>query len=124
MQLDWLGKPQFSAPRVLLCGMVGGLLAFLHDVVDGGLDTPWLLALAQNLLMGAGAAFASIYVLLGTNTAELLRTCGIALLAGYAWDPVFEAGKEYVLAEPERQIESKATSETAALVERATKLEG
>jgi len=123
MQLDWLVKPKYPATRVLVCGTLGGVLGILRDAVDGGFEATWYLVIVQNLLMGACAAFVAIYVLLGSNTEDLLRTCGVALVAGYSWAPVFDAGKEYVLAQPERAAEATAAAETDALSRGTEKLE-
>lgn len=122
--LSQLANPQSSAARILCCGALGGLLAALRAAADDTAGALGFLDLARDVLMGAGAAFVAIYVLLGTNTQEVLRSCGVALLAGHFWAPIFDAGKEYVLAAPERAAEPAVAADTATLEKAVGKLEG
>jgi hypothetical protein len=87
------------------------------------MDLPWYGALVPSSLMGAAAAFVAVFVLLGTNTQEILRVSGVALLAGHFWSPVFEAGKEYVLAQPEREVEAAVAADTAKLTDGTAQLD-
>jgi hypothetical protein len=117
----WLSKP---AARVIGCGAIGGLLVLFDPGLCGKSAEPWYFALSSNLLMGSAAAFVAVYVLLGIDTQEILRSCGVALLAGHFWSPVFDAGREYVLAQPDRAAEADAEAGTNELSGGTTKLEG
>lgn len=119
-----LANTQSSAVRILCCGALGGLLATVRAASDGTGTETGFLEVARDVLMGAGAAFVAIYVLLGTNTQEVLRSCGVALLAGHFWSPIFDAGKEYVLAAPERAAEPAVAAATETLEKAVGKLEG
>lgn len=110
-----IGHPEKPVTRVVFFGAVGGILAVLSALVLGELKHPWYFILIPYLALGAGAAFVSVFVLLGIKTEDVWRCCGIALLAGFFWQPVFEAGKEYVLNQPERAAEAETARNTQTL---------
>jgi len=102
-----LADPQKPAARVLVFGAAGGALAVMAGIVLDELKQDWYVVLIPYLALGAGAAFAAVFVLLGVKTEDVWRCCGVALLAGFFWRPVFDAGKEYFLSQPERAAEAE-----------------
>jgi hypothetical protein len=119
----WAADTKSPVTRVLCCGAIGGVLAVCDGAMQSGQGLPWGLALVLNLFMGAAAAFVAVYVLLGTDTKEILRASGVALLAGHFCAPVFEAGKEYVLAQPDWAADASAAADTDELSSGTAKLE-
>lgn len=117
--LKWLmallADPQKPVTRVIVFGAAGGALAVMAGMVLGELKQPWYVVLIPYLALGAGAAFAAVFVLLGIKTEDVWRCCGVALLAGFFWRPVFDAGKEYLLNQPERVAEAEAAEITRTL---------
>lgn len=95
------------ALRVVVFGAVGGALGVRAGGVAGELTARWSWLLAAPVL-GAGAAFVSVFVLLGIKTEDVLRCCGVALLAGFFWPPVFNAGKDYLAHATEREKAAQA----------------
>ena len=87
-----LADPQKPAARVLVFGAAGGALAVMAGIVLDELKQDWYVVLLPYLALGAGAAFAAVFVLLGVKTEDVWRCCGVALLAGFFWRPVFDAG--------------------------------
>jgi len=118
-----LTDPQRPVMRVTLFGAAGGFLAVLSGMVLGELKDSWLFVLLPYIALGAGAAFIAVFVLLGIKTEDVWRCCGIALLAGFFWQPVFVAAKEYLLSQPERVAEAETASSTRKLNGLLTELE-
>lgn len=109
-----LFDPEKPASRVIVFGAAGGALAVLASLVGDELKQAWYVVILPYMALGAGAAFASVFVLLGIKTEDVWRCCGVALLAGFFWQPVFAAGKEYLMNQPERAAEA----ETAKVAEK------
>lgn len=103
------------ATRVILFGAIGGALGVVAGYVMGDLTKPWYVLFLPSILLGAGAAFATVFVLLGIKTEDVLRCCGVALLAGFFWRPVFDAGKDYLLNAPERAAEAEVVQTSKEL---------
>jgi hypothetical protein len=106
------------ATRVIVFGAVGGALGVLASGVAGELTGRWWLLASPAL--GAGAAFIAVFVLLGIKTEDVLRCCGVALLAGFFWQPVFAAGKDYLANATQREKEAQV-AETADELEAVSK---
>jgi len=117
--LNWL-KHLLSDPsrplwRVLFFGAVGGALGLAAALVLGEEKfiaseekQSWFLLVCAYCSLGAGAALVAVFALAGTDAKEVLRCCAVALLAGFFWRPVFDAGKGYLLVQEERQQETEA----------------
>lgn len=112
---DLLTDPQKPAARVTFFGAIGGALAVAAGCVLGELTQDWYRLILPYLALGAGAAFIAVFVLIGTKTDDVLRCCGVALLAGFFWHPVFEAGKDYLLNQDDRQAAAETTKVTKRL---------
>jgi hypothetical protein len=112
-----LADPHKPVVRVIVFGAVGGVLAVMAGMVQGELKPDWYLALLlfPCLALGAGAAFAAVFVLLGIKTEDVWRCCGVALLAGFFWRPVFEAGKDYLLNADDRAAAAESAKVTKTL---------
>jgi hypothetical protein len=117
-----LANPERPVARVLGFGAAGGALGVTAGTVLGELAQAWYAVLIPCMALGAGAAFAAVFVLLGIKTEDVLRCCGVALLAGFFWRPVFEAGKDYLLNQPERAAEAETAKATDALDSTLAKL--
>lgn len=80
--------------HVLVSGAAGGALSWVFAVTVGLplAVTNWLVALPAASALGAGASFLGIYLLAGTDTAQANRCLAFALLCGFSWKPVFDAG--------------------------------
>jgi hypothetical protein len=125
--LNWL-KQLLSDPnrpfwRVLFFGAVGGGLGLAaalvlreNNHVSGEEERSWFFLLCANVALGAGAALVAVFALAGTKADDVYRCCALALLAGFFWRPVFDAGKGYLLIQEERQQE-------ANVIETMSKLE-
>ena len=104
-----LADPKKPGLRVVIFGATGGLLAVMAGCVFNELPQEWYTLLIPYLALGAGAAFAAVFVLLGIDTEDVRRCCGVALLAGFFWRPVFDAGKDYLLNADERTAAAEAS---------------
>lgn len=113
--LGVLGDPEQPVLRVLVSGAVGGALGVIAGSFLGELTNDWWRIIAPSAALGAGAAFAAVFVLLGIKTEDVHRCCGIALLAGFFWQPVFDAGKEYLLNTDARETEKQVVKDNAKL---------
>jgi hypothetical protein len=115
--------PQKPVVRVVVFGAAGGALAVLSALALGELTESWKFLLFPYIALGSGAAFVSVFVLLGIKTEDVWRCCGVALLAGFFWRPVFDAGKEYLLSQPERAAKADAAENTRKLEDVNMKLD-
>jgi hypothetical protein len=120
--LALLANPEKPVARVIGFGAAGGALGVTAGTVLGELTQAWYAALIPYMALGAGAAFAAVFVLLGIKTEDVLRCCGVALLAGFFWRPVFDAGKDYLLNQPERAAEAETAKVTETLDSTLAKL--
>ncbi|MBX3744078.1 MAG: hypothetical protein KF833_02105 [Verrucomicrobiae bacterium] len=105
--LKWLhellsdpGRPFW---RVLLFGAAGGALGLISAALSNTVqvawfpvEPSWISLLGAHCALGAGAALVAVFVLTGIDAKDVLRCCGVALLAGYLWDPVFRLGSSYI----------------------------
>jgi hypothetical protein len=131
--LNWL-KQLLSDPnrplwRVLFFGAVGGALGLAAALVLGEEkllssegEKSWFLLVCAYCALGAGAALVAVFALAGTDAKEVLRCCAVALLAGFFWRPVFDAGKGYLLVQEERQQEAEAAKTKVELEKVSEKL--
>lgn len=113
--MELLGDPQRPVPRVVLSGAAGGALGVMAGALLGELSGAWYQIIVPSVALGAGAAFAAVFVLLGIKTEDVHRCCGVALLAGFFWQPVFAAGKDYLLNSEERETEKRVVQTTEEL---------
>ncbi|MDH3254530.1 MAG: hypothetical protein OEM62_06020 [Acidobacteriota bacterium] len=108
-QVDWR-----AAIWVVGFGGVGGLLSWVWSITVGEpISDSTTKAIAAALVLGMGAGFVGVYVLGNSDTKVLLRTLGFALLCGFSWKPVFEAGQALVTS----RVESQAAHEALATVQ-------
>jgi hypothetical protein len=121
--IDRLLHPEQPLTRVMVFGAAGGGLGVIAGLVLGELTNKWYVLFVPNMLLGAGAAIASVFVLLGIKTEDVHRCCGVALLAGFFWQPVLAAGKEYLLNAPEREAEAQAAQTAEELDQKLSRLE-
>lgn len=96
---------------VLAAGAGGGLLSWAFTIVTEnatfGLSI-WA-ALPLCVILGAGAAVVAVYVITPTDTSKTAQLIGYAVLCGFLWKPVLDAGRLLV----NQHIE--ATQRSAAL---------
>jgi hypothetical protein len=79
---------------VLGAGAGGGLVSWAFTIMTGatlGLNV-WT-ALPLCVILGTAAALVAIYVVTPTDTSKTGRLIGFALLCGFLWKPVLDAGR-------------------------------
>ncbi|HEV2720393.1 MAG TPA: hypothetical protein VG323_10280 [Thermoanaerobaculia bacterium] len=79
---------------VIGAGAGGGLVSWAFTLMTGatfGLNT-WE-ALPLCLVLGMGSALAAVYVITPTDVSQTARLIGYAVLCGFLWKPVLDAGR-------------------------------
>ena len=79
---------------VVGAGAGGGLVSWAFTIMTGasfGLDI-WS-ALPMCVILGAAAAVVAVYVITPTDTSKTGRLVGYAVLCGFLWKPVLDAGR-------------------------------
>jgi hypothetical protein len=95
---------------ILTAGAAGGFLSWVYAFafgqplpLHGGFAVPACVAL------GIGAAFIGVYVIANTDTSAFLRAAGFALLCGFSWKPIYDAGSALITQHTnERQAQTSA----------------
>src|SRR3990172_11409776 len=83
--------------HVLLLGAAGGLLAWLYSQTVGQpAALVWWQAIPAGVLLGAGASFVGVYLLANADVRDAKRCLALAMICGFAWKPVYEAGTALV----------------------------
>lgn len=76
-----------------------------------------LASLVASTVLGTGAAFVGVYVIANTDTRDFLRCLGFALLCGFSWKPVYDAGSalvnQQIKISQAREVTQKATAAVA-----------
>ena len=98
--IQWLAKVGARAELwVVLFGLIGGVLSCFYTVythIDAELGAlQYLLA----GLLGAGAAYIGVFLLANsdvTSLGGLRRTLAFALVCGFSWSPIYDAGTALV----------------------------
>ncbi len=102
---------------ILIFGAFGGALSWVYAVTIGQpLQTNLLLSLAASTVLGTGAAFVGVYVIANTDTRAFLRCLGFALLCGFSWKPVYDAGSALVNQQVKLSQAKEVTQKTTAAV--------
>lgn len=115
---------------VLGGGAGGGLVSWAFTLMTGatfGLG-PWM-ALPLCVILGTAAALVAVYVITPTDTSKTGQLIGFAVLCGFLWKPVLDAGRIVIgerigaarsVAEVKQQVtELKAASTPAAVAANA-----
>ncbi len=90
--------------QVLLTGGGGGLLGWVYaQTVGQPVALVWWQAIPAGVLLGAGASFAGVYLLANTDVRDAKRCLALAMICGFAWKPVYEAGTALVRETTARQ---------------------
>jgi hypothetical protein len=101
---------------VALFGAFGGVTAWVWSMTIGTpLNLSGAAAAAANIFLGGIAGFIGVFAIKLDSTRVLMHTLSIALLCGFAWKPVLEAGRELVItriqdSQTEEKIESARLS--------------
>ena len=90
-------RPEFW---VVVCGAAGGLLSgfygvYVEEASPAGYGLKWL----YSCFLGMGSAFVGVFLLANSDVSSsgsLRRTLAFALMCGFAWRPVLEAGTALV----------------------------
>lgn len=89
---------------VLGSGAAGGIVSWIYSITIG--IPPVLpsagLAILASMVLGAMAAFVSVFVLAHSDLRAALRVAGFALLSGFAWKPVLDGGLAFMQAQVAR----------------------
>lgn len=81
---------------VLIAGAIGGLASWAYGMVLGEPVPGGVWAVPVAVFLGAFAAGVAVYVLTNTDTSAVARTLFFAMLCGFVWKPVLDAGKALV----------------------------
>jgi len=90
-KMDWQ-----EVKFVLMAGAIGGFASWAYGLVLGQ-PVPgdgWAIPVA--IFLGAFAAGIGVYVLTNTDTSAVARTVFFAMLCGFVWKPVCDAGKALI----------------------------
>jgi hypothetical protein len=110
-----LAPPQPVIRTVALIGFVGGFLAWLFQMWLGeDPHTSLFLDLVISITLGAGAAIIFVYLVADASHSERTRVYALALLAGFFWQPAWEAGGALI---EEKQSSNAANQASDALRE-------
>lgn len=78
---------------VVMFGGIGGFLSWIYIITVGQpLLQTWWKAIPASIVLGMGASFIGVYVIANSDTRALFRCLGFALLCGFSWKPVYDAG--------------------------------
>lgn len=96
-------------------GAAGGVVSWLYSMTVGTpLRSSVLIALGASVVFGATAAFFGAF-LANTAPEPASRALLFALLCGFAWHPVLDAGRAYAARLPEAKVERQAAQGEEAL---------
>lgn len=113
MNVDWK-----EVRYVMLAGAAGGLLSWVNAQVLLQPDQlEWWKAVPFSVALGAGAAPIGVYVVANVDMRSPIRSLVFAMLCGFAWKPVFEAGSALI----SQQATRSNDKQLLALVEAADK---
>lgn len=121
--VQWLASPVM---QVILAGALGGLLSSIYGSYLG--DKTHLATLARyagSTALGMGAAFVGVFLLANsdiTSLPALRRTLAFALVCGFAWRPVYEAGTAFVRQQVQVQRIEELGKQTLAVNDRASQV--
>src|SRR5260221_4601540 len=97
---------------VLSAGFTGGFLSWTYSMAVGTkLAAPWYGAIPMSCILGAGAAFFSVFVLANSDMRQFLRAMAFAAMCGFAWKPVYDATGALVQQTVKQRAESKVVSQ-------------
>ena len=107
---------------VLIAGAIGGFTSWVfglvvRDPIAGGI---W--ALPTAMVLGAFAAGISVYVLTNTDTSACARTIFFAVLCGFVWKPVCDAGKAFIQQTIQHEHDASVEASGSKALELATGL--
>lgn len=116
---DEIKETNWRTPAlVALFGGVGGLTAWVWSITVG---TPLRLgstgAVAANVFLGVVAGFVGIYAIKLDSTRLLMHSLALALLCGFAWKPMLEAGRELVTTLMQEQKVEEQTDDAQRTME-------
>lgn len=93
---------------VIGAGAGGGLVSWAFTIITGaGFGLNIWAALPLCIILGAAAALAAVYVITPTDVTQTGRLIGYALLCGFLWKPVLDAGRLIV----SQHVEANEASE-------------
>jgi hypothetical protein len=106
-------------------GAVGGILSCVYSAVTGSPLEPWFPKGLASMALGAGASFVGAYVLATPDMSQPLgriRGLAFALICGFAWRPVYDAGGALVEQAVKNRNDSPILAQAKASEEQATEL--
>lgn len=96
---------------VIIFGGIGGFLSWIYIITVGQpLPQTWWKAILASIALGMGAGFIGVYVIANSDTRALFRCLGFALLCGFSWKPVYDAGGALIKQTTTRQAEQQVLS--------------
>lgn len=97
-------------------GALGGLLAWIYAISVGEppeQTTYWIVPAWS--LLGMGASFIGVYLIANTDTRYTLRCLAFAIVCGFSWQPIYEAGRALV----DKHIQEESTRQLKDITEKA-----
>lgn len=107
--------------NVALMGAVGGAFSWACNALWLGHEahvSVWIDPLVSSGL-GAGAGVIYVFLLANTDRGDGPRLLALALLAGFFWEPVLQAGSALIEREQDQERVSRAHAEIAEALDRA-----
>lgn len=108
-------------------GAVGGILSCVYAAVVGSSsEEHWFWRSLGSTVLGAGASFVGAYLLANPDMREAqgrMRGWAFALICGFAWKPVYDAGTALVDKTAEDMNDRPILSEVNASEARAMELD-
>jgi hypothetical protein len=101
-------------------GAFGGALSWLWSITLGAplkLEPP--VAAIASMILGAGAAIIGVYLLANTDRRDIGRALAFAILCGFSWQIVYEAGSSTL---ERREARADVQQASANVTEAATQL--
>jgi hypothetical protein len=103
---------------VLTAGGVGGLFSSLYDIFEKkGVESicVYLVTIPVGCILGALAALVGVYLIANTDRKALPRCVVFALMCGFVWQPVIQAGRSLITNQmTSKDAEASKLAESAA----------
>jgi len=110
--------------QILIFGGIGGFLSWVYTVTMGKpIALIWYYAIPASIFLGTGAAFVGVYVIAHSDTRAVMRCLGFALLCGFSWKPIYDAGSALVNQTFQQQEERGIVSLSGKSVKLAQELQ-
>lgn len=108
---------------ILGFGALGGLLSIVYAATLGQpLPSSAWWTFPASAMLGMFAGFIGVFVIANTDTRDFLRCLGFALLCGFSWKPMYDAGSALVSQQTKVQAKIDAKEYTQKTAQAANEL--